>query len=289
MSSSRKSLPKSVAMSAVLWLMMSRGHPSGFGFGERVHYLEVMPGWVGYPRCVCSVNRIAPERVAAPSSLSGFTAPQPGRTPRHGRASCTFAVSDYGVSPTVPPSERPCDCRCCSQRDVVPEVQRADLFLPFVFLVSTQEAAVGECDLRFLMVNGESFKLRFPQTATICDVKQELIDKKPSELIDFLQVSAPGSPPPAKTEELRILHLGKFLEDAKTLQGKPAVLSFTFPDIAFRHFHGTTRSRSDHVCVQLVLEWLCFYCGDLLLLRCDFISEPRHRRVSRAKCRWVRL
>lgn len=95
-----------------------------------------------------------------------------------------------------------------------------------------QEAGLGECDLRFLMVNGGSFNMRFPQTATICDVKQELIDKKPSELMDFLQISVPGSAPPTKTEELRILHLGKFLEDAKTLQGKhvhvPAVFLCVF-------------------------------------------------------------
>lgn len=92
-----------------------------------------------------------------------------------------------------------------------------------------QEAGVGGCNLRFLMVNGGSFNMRFPQTATIFDVKQELIDKKPSELMDFLQISAPGSAPPTKTEELRILHLGKFLEDAKTLQGKHVHVPVTFP------------------------------------------------------------
>jgi Ubiquitin-2 like Rad60 SUMO-like len=81
------------------------------------------------------------------------------------------------------------------------------------------------------MVNGESFNLRFPQTATIRDVKQELIDKKPAELLNFLQISSPGSPPPAKTEELRILHLGKFLEDGKTLQGKrcPSLFARALP------------------------------------------------------------
>lgn len=84
--------------------------------------------------------------------------------------------------------------------------------------------------------------MRFPQTATICDVKQELIDKKPRELIDFLQMSVPGSAPPAKTEELRILHLGKFLEDAKTLQGKhghvpvlPACLVFELLPLSILH------------------------------------------------------
>jgi Ubiquitin-2 like Rad60 SUMO-like len=86
-----------------------------------------------------------------------------------------------------------------------------------------QEASAGECELRFLMVNGESFHLRFPQASTIRDVKQALVDRKPAELIDFIQSSSPGSPPPSKTEELRILHLGKFLEDAKSLQGKVAL------------------------------------------------------------------
>lgn len=81
-------------------------------------------------------------------------------------------------------------------------------------------AAVGECDLRFLMVNGKSFNMCFPKGSSVREVKQALIDKKPVELIDFLQNSSPSSPPPSKTEELRILHLGKFLEDSMTLQGK---------------------------------------------------------------------
>lgn len=85
-------------------------------------------------------------------------------------------------------------------------------------MATADEPGLGECDLRFLMVNGGSFNMRFPPTATISDVKQALIDTKPRELIEYLQISVPGSAPPTKTEELRILHLGKFLEDAKTLQ-----------------------------------------------------------------------
>lgn len=88
-------------------------------------------------------------------------------------------------------------------------------------LLSPQgEAAAGECDLRFLMVNGESFRMCFPKDSSVREVKQALIDKKPSELISFLQNSSPSSPPPSRVDELRILHLGKFLEDSKTLQGK---------------------------------------------------------------------
>ncbi len=83
-----------------------------------------------------------------------------------------------------------------------------------------KEAPAGECELRFLMVNSNSFHLRFPEATTIREVKQALIDRKPPELMDFLQNSSPSSPPPSKTEELRILHLGRFLEDAKTLEGK---------------------------------------------------------------------
>ena len=39
------------------------------------------------------------------------------------------------------------------------------------------------------------------------------------ELLDFLAKSAPGGvPPPSKAEEIRFLHLGKLLEDSKTLR-----------------------------------------------------------------------
>lgn len=81
------------------------------------------------------------------------------------------------------------------------------------------------------MVDGESFHMCFPQNTTIRNVKQALVDKKPAELITFLQSSAPSSPPPTKTDELRILHLGKFLEDSTTLQGKFYPLLPFYPSV----------------------------------------------------------
>jgi Ubiquitin-2 like Rad60 SUMO-like len=80
-----------------------------------------------------------------------------------------------------------------------------------------------ECVLRFLMVNGESFRMSFASKLSVREVKQSVIDQKPSELIEFLQASSPSSPPPSRVEEIRILHLGKFLDDAKILNGKRGV------------------------------------------------------------------
>lgn len=77
----------------------------------------------------------------------------------------------------------------------------------------------GESLMRFLLINGESFEMRFPQSATIREVKQKVIDDKPSELTKFWQQSTPSGPAPIRTDDIRILHLGKFLEDSKTLQG----------------------------------------------------------------------
>ena len=84
------------------------------------------------------------------------------------------------------------------------------------------------------MVSGASFRLVLPATSTIRDAKQRVISEQPKgtyttashsitltreELLDFLTKSPPGGvPPPSKVEEIRLLHLGKLLEDAKTLR-----------------------------------------------------------------------
>jgi hypothetical protein len=69
------------------------------------------------------------------------------------------------------------------------------------------------------MVNGESFRMSFSRLFSVREVKQSVIDQKPNELIEFLQSSSPSSPPPSRVEEIRILHLGKFLDDSKILKG----------------------------------------------------------------------
>lgn len=46
-------------------------------------------------------------------------------------------------------------------------------------------------------------------------------------MLDFLKKSPPGgAPPPAKVEEIRLLHLGKLLEDTKNLKGMWVALLF---------------------------------------------------------------
>jgi hypothetical protein len=89
----------------------------------------------------------------------------------------------------------------------------------------------AECVLRFLMVNGESFRMSFASKLSVREVKQSIIDQKPKELIEFLQASSPSSPPPSRVEEIRILHLGKFLDDAKILKGKSGDLTHSFARI----------------------------------------------------------
>lgn len=76
--------------------------------------------------------------------------------------------------------------------------------------------------MRFLLINGESFQFCFPQSTMIREVKQKLVDEKPSELLKFLQQTSPGSSVPTRTDEIRLLHLGRFLDDSKSLQGKLA-------------------------------------------------------------------
>lgn len=69
------------------------------------------------------------------------------------------------------------------------------------------------------MVNGESFRLVLPAAASVYQVKQRVIETRPKELVEFLRSSTPSvSSGPTKEEEIRILHLGKFLDDAKTLK-----------------------------------------------------------------------
>lgn len=77
----------------------------------------------------------------------------------------------------------------------------------------------AQCTLRFLMVNGESFKLTQSINSTVEDLKRKIIEEKPEELIKFLQSSTPSfQSGPSKEDELRILHLGKFLDDTKYLR-----------------------------------------------------------------------
>jgi hypothetical protein len=77
--------------------------------------------------------------------------------------------------------------------------------------------------------------MSFSQVFSVRDVKQSVIDQKPRELIDFLQTSSPSSPPPSRVEEIRILHLGKFLDDSKILKGTPRypllITVFSIPEL----------------------------------------------------------
>lgn len=84
------------------------------------------------------------------------------------------------------------------------------------------------------MVNGEAFHDTFPCSALVSDVKQAVVNKKPKELVEFLSSSLPPAQPPTKVDDLRILHLGKFLEDGKSLEGMfvqllPAMRIHNFP------------------------------------------------------------
>lgn len=44
---------------------------------------------------------------------------------------------------------------------------------------STSAAGAKQCNLRFLMVNGESFRLVLPAASTVHQVKQKVIDERP--------------------------------------------------------------------------------------------------------------
>jgi Ubiquitin-2 like Rad60 SUMO-like len=112
----------------------------------------------------------------------------------------------------------------------------------------------GECELRFLIVNGESFRLRFPADASVRDVKQGIINARPVELVSFLSTTSTGGTgtqaagmlPPSRVDEVRILHLGKFLEDDKLLSGTLLILP---PLVAFsRAMRGDCDAKRSTLC-----------------------------------------
>ncbi|CAN8077000.1 unnamed protein product [Agarophyton chilense] len=74
------------------------------------------------------------------------------------------------------------------------------------------------CDIRFLMVNGTSFRLSIPASSSILNVKNAVIQQRPKELADFLKETSPGVNSSTKVDDIRVLHLGKFLDDVKTLK-----------------------------------------------------------------------
>ncbi|KAJ8907056.1 hypothetical protein NDN08_003539 [Rhodosorus marinus] len=74
----------------------------------------------------------------------------------------------------------------------------------------------SECFLRFLLVNGNDFRMEFPSRTSIRGVKNSIIKSKPQELVDLAEKT--HSPALEKIDDIRILYLGKFLEDYKTLE-----------------------------------------------------------------------
>uniref|UniRef100_A0A7S1ERV6 Ubiquitin-like domain-containing protein n=1 Tax=Timspurckia oligopyrenoides TaxID=708627 RepID=A0A7S1ERV6_9RHOD len=78
----------------------------------------------------------------------------------------------------------------------------------------TQEN-MQSCKIRFLLPNDTSFTRDFEPQFTIARVKQSLLDDKPPELVEQLENSSQVYP--SSVTELRILLLGRFLEDSKTL------------------------------------------------------------------------
>ncbi|OSX68833.1 hypothetical protein BU14_2192s0001 [Porphyra umbilicalis] len=73
----------------------------------------------------------------------------------------------------------------------------------------------GLCTLRFLLANSTEFRISAPPETTIRDIKTQIITQHPPQVSDFLRASQ--LPPVVSTEEMRILHLGKFLDDPRKL------------------------------------------------------------------------
>ncbi|PXF49100.1 Membrane-anchored ubiquitin-fold protein 1 [Gracilariopsis chorda] len=98
-----------------------------------------------------------------------------------------------------------------------PALSQADTALTDVD--SSPAVQNSSCDIRFLMVNGTSFRLTVPASSTIHDVKDAVIQHRPKELADFLKDTNPNAAAtPTKVDDIRVLHLGKFLDDVKTLK-----------------------------------------------------------------------
>mmetsp|Transcript_10350 Transcript_10350/g.20873 ORF Transcript_10350/g.20873 Transcript_10350/m.20873 type:complete len:132 (-) Transcript_10350:1413-1808(-) len=72
-----------------------------------------------------------------------------------------------------------------------------------------------EFHLRFLLINGGEFRMDFPCDSLVRDVKQAILDARPRELVEVQEKQA--QPFPSRVEELRIVHLGRFLGDSKSL------------------------------------------------------------------------
>eukprot|EP00188_Purpureofilum_apyrenoidigerum_P002385 Plantae.Rhodophyta-Purpureofilum_apyrenoidigerum.ctg24769.p1 GENE.Plantae.Rhodophyta-Purpureofilum_apyrenoidigerum.ctg24769~~Plantae.Rhodophyta-Purpureofilum_apyrenoidigerum.ctg24769.p1 ORF type:complete len:155 (-),score=28.13 Plantae.Rhodophyta-Purpureofilum_apyrenoidigerum.ctg24769:200-619(-) len=73
----------------------------------------------------------------------------------------------------------------------------------------------GDCHIRFLLVNGKEFRMEFPANTAVKAVKSAIVKSRPQALLD--SATETDNPAPEKTDDVRILYLGRFLEDGKTL------------------------------------------------------------------------
>lgn len=88
---------------------------------------------------------------------------------------------------------------------------------PLAEATSPTAGEVGLCTLRCLLANSTEFRLSAPPETSVRDVKSQILTQQPPQVADFLRAS--HLPAVVSPDEMRLLHLGKFLDDSRKLAG----------------------------------------------------------------------
>lgn len=86
---------------------------------------------------------------------------------------------------------------------------------------------VGLCTLRCLLANSTEFRMSAPPETTVRDVKTQILTQQPPQVADFLRAS--HLPAVVSPDEMRLLHLGKFLDDSRKLSEYDFAVGGTSP------------------------------------------------------------
>ncbi|GAB0494617.1 hypothetical protein MMPV_005911 [Pyropia vietnamensis] len=98
---------------------------------------------------------------------------------------------------------------------------------PTAEATSPTAGEVGLCTLRCLLANSTEFRMSVPPETSVRDVKTQILTQQPPQVADFLRAS--HLPTVVSPDEMRLLHLGKFLDDSRKLSDYDFAIGGTAP------------------------------------------------------------
>ncbi|EME27758.1 hypothetical protein Gasu2_43800 [Galdieria sulphuraria] len=72
------------------------------------------------------------------------------------------------------------------------------------------------CTIRFLLLDGNDFRVAFPPNTTVLQLKERVLEDRPQAFLSFLEHNR--LPSPLYPSDIRLFYFGKDMEEEKTLQ-----------------------------------------------------------------------